>query len=74
MSLDPRGVGASEGVRCRSDKEIQAAEAVDVTPDTPAEEKAYFEDAADFGKGCAEGRREAAGARVDRRTPPATWT
>ncbi|MFD5163722.1 alpha/beta hydrolase [Streptomyces hawaiiensis] len=52
VSWDPRGVGASEGVRCRSDKEIQAAESVDVSPDTPAEEKAYFEDAADFGKGC----------------------
>jgi pimeloyl-ACP methyl ester carboxylesterase len=52
VSWDPRGVGASEGVRCRGDKEIQAAESVDVTPDTPAEEKAYFQDAADFAKGC----------------------
>ncbi|MFJ3620153.1 alpha/beta hydrolase [Streptomyces iakyrus] len=52
VSWDPRGVGASEGVRCRGDKEIQAAESVDVSPDTPAEEKAYFEDAADFGEGC----------------------
>jgi pimeloyl-ACP methyl ester carboxylesterase len=53
VSWDPRGVGASEGVRCRSDKEIQAAEAVDTTPDTPAEETAYLKDAASFGKGCA---------------------
>ncbi|MFE8960849.1 alpha/beta hydrolase [Streptomyces iakyrus] len=52
VSWDPRGVGASEGVRCRGDKEIQAAESVDVSPDTPAEEKAYFEDAAEFGEGC----------------------
>ncbi|MFI1562431.1 alpha/beta hydrolase [Streptomyces sp. NPDC020490] len=52
VSWDPRGVAASEGVRCRGDKEIQAAEEVDVTPDTPAEETAYFQDAADFGKGC----------------------
>ncbi|MGI5367539.1 peptidase [Streptomyces sp. A244] len=52
VSWDPRGVGASEGVRCRGDKEIQAAESVDVSPDTPAEEKTYFEDAADFGEGC----------------------
>ncbi|MFE1246680.1 alpha/beta hydrolase [Streptomyces sp. NPDC058741] len=52
VSWDPRGVGASEGVRCRGDREIQAAETVDVTPDTPAEEKAYFADAAAFGKGC----------------------
>ncbi|MFE6284670.1 alpha/beta hydrolase [Streptomyces sp. NPDC057877] len=55
VSWDPRGVGASGGIRCRSDKEIQAAESVDVTPDTPAEEQAYFKDAADFGKGCAQG-------------------
>jgi pimeloyl-ACP methyl ester carboxylesterase len=52
VSWDPRGVGASEGIRCRADREIQAAEDVDATPDTPAEEKAYFQDAADFGKGC----------------------
>ena len=52
VSFDPRGVGASEGVRCRSDRDIEAAEAVDATPDGPAEEKAYFQDAADFGKGC----------------------
>jgi pimeloyl-ACP methyl ester carboxylesterase len=53
VSFDPRGVGASEGVRCRDDKEIQAAETVDLTPDTPQEERAYLADAADFGKDCA---------------------
>ncbi|MFB7496900.1 alpha/beta hydrolase [Streptomyces sp. NPDC056161] len=53
VSWDPRGVGASEGVRCRSDRDVQAAETVDNTPDTPAEEKAYFKDAADFGRSCA---------------------
>ncbi|MFI9807320.1 alpha/beta hydrolase [Streptomyces sp. NPDC052301] len=52
VSWDPRGVGASEGVRCRSDRQIEAAEDVDATPDTPAEEKAYLQDAADFGRGC----------------------
>ncbi|MFC8784239.1 alpha/beta hydrolase [Streptomyces nigra] len=52
VSWDPRGVGSSEGVRCRRDQEIQASEAVDLTPDTAAEETAYFKDAADFGKGC----------------------
>jgi pimeloyl-ACP methyl ester carboxylesterase len=52
VSWDPRGVAASEGVRCRSDKEIQAAEAVDATPDTPAEEAVFLKDAADFGKAC----------------------
>ncbi|MFI1028145.1 alpha/beta hydrolase [Streptomyces sp. NPDC020951] len=52
VSWDPRGVGASEGVRCRTDKEIQAAEPLDSTPDTPTEEQAYLQDATDFGKGC----------------------
>ncbi|WP_328768804.1 alpha/beta hydrolase [Streptomyces sp. NBC_00286] len=52
VSFDPRGVAASEGVRCRSDKEIQAAESVDSTPDTAAEEASYLQDSADFGKGC----------------------
>ncbi|WP_329413383.1 alpha/beta hydrolase [Streptomyces sp. NBC_00704] len=53
VSWDPRSVGASEGVRCRSDKDVQAAESLDYTPDTPAEERAFFQDATDFGKGCA---------------------
>jgi pimeloyl-ACP methyl ester carboxylesterase len=52
VSWDPRGVGASEGVRCRGDKETQASESVDITPDTTAEETAFFKDATDFGKGC----------------------
>lgn len=52
VSWDPRGVAGSEGVRCRSDKEIQAAESVDATPDDAGEETAFFEDAADFGAGC----------------------
>ncbi|MGY5012752.1 alpha/beta hydrolase [Streptomyces sp. 900105755] len=52
VSWDPRGVRASEGIRCRSDKDIQRAESIDATPDTPAEQTAYFQDAADFGKGC----------------------
>ncbi|MEU3093423.1 alpha/beta hydrolase [Streptomyces sp. NPDC006967] len=55
VSWDPRGVAASEGVRCRDDKDIAAAESsVDGTPDTPAEERTYLQDAAGFGKGCQE--------------------
>ncbi len=73
VSWDPRGVGASEGVRCRSDKEIRAAESVDPSPDDAAEEKAYFEDAASFGKGCES--PPGTSSRMSRRpTPPATWT
>ncbi|MGZ3117636.1 alpha/beta hydrolase [Streptomyces sp. H62] len=52
VSWDPRGVAASEGIRCRSDEAIEDAESVDSTPDTAAEEQAYLKDAADFGKGC----------------------
>ncbi|WP_286252566.1 alpha/beta hydrolase [Streptomyces graminofaciens] len=55
VSWDPRGVAGSEGVRCRDDEEIQAAEAVDSTPDDAAEETAFFEDASDFGADCAKG-------------------
>ncbi|MFE9695525.1 alpha/beta hydrolase [Streptomyces sp. NPDC006270] len=53
VSFDPRGVAASSGVRCRTDKEQeQAHRSVDLTPDTAAEEAAFIEDAADFGAGC----------------------
>ncbi|MEU1037475.1 alpha/beta hydrolase [Streptomyces sp. NPDC005907] len=52
VSWDPRGVAASEGLRCRSDKEMEAAESVDATPDDATEETAYLKDATDFGKGC----------------------
>ncbi|SNX63896.1 tripeptidyl-peptidase C [Streptomyces sp. TLI_55] len=57
VSWDPRGVGGSEGVRCRSDRDIESAESIDATPDTAAEETVYFQDATAFGKGC----RRAAG-------------
>ncbi|MFF5974274.1 alpha/beta hydrolase [Streptomyces sp. NPDC012769] len=54
VSFDPRGVGGSAGVVCRDDAEQDAAEkAVDLTPDTPAEEAAFLKDNADFAAGCA---------------------
>lgn len=54
VGFDPRGVGKSAGVVCRDDKELAAAEArTDLTPDTAAEETAFFEDGTDFGAGCA---------------------
>ncbi|MEU7040397.1 alpha/beta hydrolase [Streptomyces varsoviensis] len=40
VSFDPRGVGASAGVRCLGDKEIDASNAVDATPDDDDELKA----------------------------------
>ncbi|MFJ6655434.1 alpha/beta hydrolase [Streptomyces sp. NPDC091377] len=55
VSWDPRGVGASEGVRCREDKAIEAAESLDASPDTAQEERALFADAADFAAGCEKG-------------------
>ncbi|MGW6587838.1 alpha/beta hydrolase [Streptomyces globisporus] len=59
VGFDPRGVAASSGVRCRSDKEQeQAHRTVDLTPDTAAEERAFIADAADFGAGCERGSGE----------------
>ncbi|URM89719.1 alpha/beta hydrolase [Streptomyces sp. MRC013] len=54
VGFDPRGVGGSSAVVCRSDEEQASAEArIDPTPDTPAEEAAYLENGSDFGAGCA---------------------
>jgi pimeloyl-ACP methyl ester carboxylesterase len=41
VSFDPRGVGRSAPITCASDKEIDAAAAVDGSPDTPEEEKTF---------------------------------
>ncbi|MGX1881115.1 alpha/beta hydrolase [Streptomyces sp. NPDC055287] len=54
VSFDPRGVAASSAVVCRSDQQTEASFRLDFTPDTPAEEKAYLDDSAAFGAGCAE--------------------
>ncbi|NJQ00955.1 alpha/beta fold hydrolase [Streptomyces zingiberis] len=52
VSFDPRGVGGSSAVVCRTSAETEAAAGVDHTPDDPAEEKAYLDDAEDFAAGC----------------------
>ncbi|WP_262701790.1 MULTISPECIES: alpha/beta hydrolase [Streptomyces] len=52
VSFDPRGVGESAGVRCQSDAEIDASDAVDSTPDDDAEVKTAMADAKAFIKGC----------------------
>ncbi|WP_406061925.1 alpha/beta hydrolase [Streptomyces sp. NBC_01077] len=54
VGFDPRGVSRSAGVVCRTDAEQAAAEAVDLTPDSAAEETAYLKDNADFAAGCSE--------------------
>ncbi|MGW0702716.1 alpha/beta hydrolase [Streptomyces sp. NPDC002867] len=53
VGFDPRGVAESSAVVCRGDKETATSLALDSTPDTPAEEKAYLADSAAFGAGCA---------------------
>jgi pimeloyl-ACP methyl ester carboxylesterase len=54
VGFDPRGVADSSEVVCRDDRATEASLALDSTPDTPAEERAYFADAKAFGAGCAE--------------------
>ncbi|MFD3514284.1 alpha/beta hydrolase [Streptomyces sp. NPDC058657] len=54
VGFDPRGVAESSEVVCRDDRATEASLALDSTPDTPAEEKAYFADAKAFGAGCAQ--------------------
>ncbi len=53
VGFDPRGVAESSEVVCRDDEETDVSLALDSTPDTPAEERAYFADAKAFGEGCA---------------------
>ncbi|GAA3359910.1 alpha/beta fold hydrolase [Streptomyces antimycoticus] len=52
VSFDPRGVGESAGVTCQSDKQIDASDSVDGTPDDDAEVKTAMADAKAFIKGC----------------------
>ncbi|GHJ31209.1 peptidase [Streptomyces hygroscopicus subsp. sporocinereus] len=52
VSFDPRGVGESAGVTCRSDEEIDASDAVDGTPDDKAEIKAALAESEKYVKGC----------------------
>ncbi|GAA2952605.1 alpha/beta hydrolase [Streptomyces enissocaesilis] len=53
VSFDPRGVAESSAVVCQDDEQAEASFRLDSTPDTPAEEKAYLDDSAAFGAGCA---------------------
>lgn len=53
VGFDPRGVAASAGVRCRTDREQDSTNRkIDMTPDTAAEEAAFMKDGAAFGAGC----------------------
>ncbi|MEV4739705.1 alpha/beta hydrolase [Streptomyces sp. NPDC049555] len=53
VSFDPRGVGESAGVRCQSDKELDAAYQVDGTPDDDAELRATLATNKAFTDACA---------------------
>ncbi|MFF2651231.1 alpha/beta hydrolase [Streptomyces sp. NPDC058045] len=53
VSFDPRGVGASEGIRCLGDAQLREAERLDLTPDNRSERTAYFRYSAEFARGCA---------------------
>ncbi|MGW2179459.1 alpha/beta hydrolase [Streptomyces sp. NPDC001732] len=52
VSFDPRGVGRSAGVRCESDKELDARYEIDGTPDTPAEVKTLVKSTRTFAEAC----------------------
>ncbi|MCP9206251.1 alpha/beta hydrolase [Streptomyces sp. NEAU-Y11] len=52
VSFDPRGVGESAGVTCLSDKEMDAADAVDGTPDDEDEIKAATADSRKYAAAC----------------------
>jgi pimeloyl-ACP methyl ester carboxylesterase len=58
VSFDPRGVGASEGVVCLSDKANDAGRQIDSTPNTPAE----VEQLTALGKKTSEGCEKKSGA------------
>lgn len=54
VSFDPRGIGASSPVRCLDDKQLDAWNASDGTPDDGAEEKAYLRDVERAAAACAQ--------------------
>lgn len=52
IGLDPRGVGRSSPVACVDDRRMDALAAMDDSPDTAAEERAYEAGRAGFVRGC----------------------
>ncbi|WP_374360216.1 alpha/beta hydrolase [Streptomyces sp. NP-1717] len=52
VSFDPRGVGRSEPVECKDDKQLDAYYAKDMTPDDSAEEKSYVDGLKWYAEGC----------------------
>lgn len=52
VSFDPRGVGRSDPVECKDDKQLDAYYAKDMTPDDSAEEKSYVDGLKWYAGGC----------------------
>jgi pimeloyl-ACP methyl ester carboxylesterase len=52
VSFDPRGVGRSDGVECKNDKQLDAYYAQDFTPDDTAEQQAFTKGLASYAAGC----------------------
>ncbi|MFJ2111067.1 MULTISPECIES: alpha/beta hydrolase [unclassified Streptomyces] len=52
VSFDPRGVGSSAGIRCESDRQLDAYFAQDAMPATAAEERTYVKNLTDFAASC----------------------
>ncbi len=54
VGFDPRGVGRSAPITCVKDSELDAFLAFDPTPDDPAEEQAFSDNAKSFASSCAQ--------------------
>ncbi|MFH8519308.1 alpha/beta hydrolase [Streptomyces gelaticus] len=52
VSFDPRGVGRSDGVKCETDKQLDARFEIDGTPDTPAEVNTLVNSTKTFAAAC----------------------
>ncbi|WP_046497178.1 alpha/beta hydrolase [Streptomyces odonnellii] len=52
VSFDPRGVGRSDPVKCKTDQQLDAYYAQDATPDTAAEEKTFTQGLASYAAAC----------------------
>ncbi|MFB6951747.1 alpha/beta hydrolase [Streptomyces niveus] len=59
VSFDPRGVGRSDPVECKDDKQLDAYYATDMTPDDAAEEKSYVNGLKWYAGGCEQKSGEA---------------
>ena len=54
VGFDPRGVGRSAPITCLNDSQLDAFLAFDPTPDDPAEEQAFADNAKSFASACAQ--------------------